>query len=129
VLAALLLARVAREKSGLLQRRAGVRIQRDERSRDAEPDRAGLAADPAAVERRLDVVDLFGLRQPQRLLGDDLMGEDREIGREGATVDRDLAGAVAHPNARDRFFATAGRLDQGLGQIVSFELGVRRWYA
>ena len=36
-------------------------------------------ADAAAVERRVDVVDLFGLGEAQRLLGDDLVGEDREV--------------------------------------------------
>ena len=53
-----------------------------ERPGDAEPDRTGLAAHAAAVERRVDVVDLFGLREPQRLLGDDLVREDREVRRE-----------------------------------------------
>ena len=48
----------------------GVGVERDERAGDAEPDRAGLAAHAAAVERRVDVVDLFGLREPQRLLRD-----------------------------------------------------------
>ena len=82
VLAALLLARVAREQPGLLQRGPRVGVERDQRTGDAEPDRAGLAADAAAVERRVDVVDLFGLREPQRLLGDDLVREDREVRRE-----------------------------------------------
>ena len=41
--------------------------------------RAGLAADAAAVERRVDVVDLFGLREPQRLRRDHLVREDREV--------------------------------------------------
>ena len=62
--------------------RPRVGVERDERAGDAEPDRAGLAAHAAAVERRVDVVDLFGLREPQRLLGDDLVREDREVRRE-----------------------------------------------
>ena len=53
--------------------RPGLGVERDERPGDAEPDGAGLAADAAAVERRVDVVDLFGLREPQRLLGDHLV--------------------------------------------------------
>ena len=45
-------------------------VERDERAGDAEAERAGLAAHAAAVERRVDVVDLVGLREPQRLLRD-----------------------------------------------------------
>jgi len=40
---------------------ARVGIQRDERAGDSEPDRTRLTAHAAAVERRVDVVDLFGL--------------------------------------------------------------------
>src|SRR6476620_10667442 len=76
VLAPLLLARVTREETGLLERRAGFGVERDERARDSEPDRSGLTADPTTAERRIDVVDLFGLRDAQRLLGDDLVRED-----------------------------------------------------
>ena len=94
-----------------------------ERAGDAEADRAGLAAHAAAVEGRVDVVDLFGLREPQRLLGDHLVREDREVRRERAPVHQDLAGAVAQPHAGDRFLAATGRLDQGLGQEPSFERG------
>ena len=61
-----------------------VGVEGDERPGDAEADRAGLAAHAAAVERRVDVVDLFGLREPQRLLGDDLVREDREVLRRTA---------------------------------------------
>ena len=60
----------------------GVGIERDQRAGDAEADGAGLAAHAAAAERGVDVVDLFGLREPQRLLGDDLVREDREVRRE-----------------------------------------------
>ena len=103
-------------KPGLLQHRPRVGVERDQRPGDAEPDRAGLAAHAAAVERRVDVVDLFGLREPQRLLGDDLVREDREVRLELAPVDQDLPAAVPDPHAGDRFLATTGRLDQRLGQ-------------
>ena len=81
---------------------------------------AGLAAHAAAVEGGLDVVDLFGLREPQRLLGDHLVGEDREVRRERTPVDGDLAGAVAHAHARNRFLTATGRLNERLGQGASF---------
>src|SRR4051812_36734727 len=120
VLATLLLARVACEQAGLLQHRPGVGIERDERAGDSEPDRTRLAAHAATVEGRVDVVDLFGLREPQRLLGDDLVREDREVRLERAAVHEDLPAAVPDPHAGDRFLATTGRLDQRLGQVKSF---------
>ena len=91
-----------------------------ERASDAEADRTGLAADATPVERGLDVVDLFGLREPERLLRDHLVREDREVRHERATVHGDLAGAVAHSHPRDGLLAPTGRLDQGLGQVSSF---------
>ena len=42
-------------------------VERDERPGDAEAQRAGLAAHAAAVERGVDVVDVGGLREAQRL--------------------------------------------------------------
>src|SRR4029077_18146759 len=77
--------------------------------------RSGLATDATAAEGRIDVVDLLGLRDAQRLLGHDLVREDREVGLELATVDRDHSGARPQPHARDRVFAPTGGLDEGLG--------------
>ena len=103
----------------------GVGVERDERAGDAETDRAGLAAHAAAVERGVDVVDLFGLREPQRLLRDDLVREDREVRRERAAVHDDLAGARAQPHPRDRLLAAAGGLDEGLAHEWSFVHAMR----
>src|SRR5204862_3765819 len=110
VLAPLLLTSVTREEAGLLQRRPGLGIERDESARDAESDRTGLPAHPAAAERGVDVVDLFGLGDAQRLLGDDLMREDREVLLELTAVDRDHARAGPQPYARDGVLAPAGGL-------------------
>src|SRR4029079_16966969 len=55
------------------------------------------------------------LRQPQRLLRDDLVRQDREVRGEGATVDHDLAGAGTQAHACDRLLAATGGLDEGLG--------------
>src|SRR3954468_19097959 len=50
VLLAFLDPRVTGEEAGLLQRRAVVRVVRDERPGDAEAQRAGLAGDAAATQ-------------------------------------------------------------------------------
>src|SRR5262245_44558117 len=86
VLAALLLARVAHEQPSLLQHRAGIAVERHERTGDTQPDRTGLTANTATRERGVDVVHLFGLRQAQRFFRDDLVREDREVLLELATV-------------------------------------------
>src|SRR5262249_17797117 len=67
VLAAFLLARVAREQPRLLERGPQLVVEPHERPGDAEAQRAGLAADPTTGDRRVDVVDVGGLSDAQRL--------------------------------------------------------------
>ena len=67
VLLRLLLARVAGEEAGLLERGPQLGVELDEGTGDAEAQRAGLAGDAATVERGVDVVGLGGLGEPQRL--------------------------------------------------------------
>src|SRR5262245_33857775 len=55
VLLALLLARVAGQEPGALQDAALLRIERDERARDAVAHRLGLRGVPATLHRRPDV--------------------------------------------------------------------------
>ena len=54
-------------------------IELDERPGDAHAQRAGLAGDAAAVDRGVDVVDLVGAREPQRLGDDHALGRRREV--------------------------------------------------
>src|SRR4051794_30254731 len=88
VLAPFLLTCVAREQARLLERCAGVAIERNERASDAERRGAGLAGDPTADDRRIDVVDLFGLGEPQWLLCDHAVREHAEEAVEVAAVHR-----------------------------------------
>src|SRR5262245_50887083 len=118
VLAALLLPRVAHEQPGLLEGRTQLVVEGHERARDAETQRAGLAAHAAAVERRVDVVHVGRLGEAQRLGGDDLVRERREVPLEVASVDLDDAGAGTQPDTRDRLLAPPGRLDEGLGHAL-----------
>src|SRR5262245_52914265 len=119
VLAALLLARVTFEQAGLLQDGSRVGVERRECARDAEPDGTCLTADTTTVERCVDVVDLLGLCQAERLLRDDLVREDREVRRERTPVDDDLAGTRPQAHAGDSLLAPSGRLDEGLGHELS----------
>src|SRR4029453_2945518 len=86
----------------------------DERPGDSEAQRTGLAAHAATVERSLDVVHVGSLGEAQRLRGDDLVREDREVPLELAAVDLDDAGAGPQPHARNGLLAPAGGLDEGL---------------
>jgi hypothetical protein len=61
VLLAFLDPRVARQEAFLLQPRPQLEVVLDQRARDAEPQRAGLAGDAAAGDRREDVELVGGL--------------------------------------------------------------------
>ena len=103
VLAALLLARVPREQAGLLQRRPRLGVERHERPGDAERERAGLAADAAAADRGVDVVDVGGLGEAQRLGRADAVRGDVEV---AARSSRPLITTLPVPG-RSRTRATA----------------------
>src|SRR5215213_10231686 len=67
VLLALLHPRVAGQEPGLLQVGAGLRIELHEGAGDAHAQGTGLAGHATTVDRGVDVVDLFGAGEPQRL--------------------------------------------------------------
>ena len=68
-LLALDLACITREEALALEDDAELRIGLDERPRDAVADRAGLAADPAAVDADAEIVRALGACRLQRLQG------------------------------------------------------------
>src|SRR6202035_850063 len=115
VLLGLLLPRVAREQSRLLERGAQLGVELDEGPCDPEAHRAGLARDAAAVDRRVDVVSLGEAAQPQGLNDDHAVRRGREVLVEGSVVHRDHARARTEADARDRLLATSGALGQWLG--------------
>src|SRR5437773_7210638 len=79
VLAPFLLARIAREKPGLLEDAAQLRVEIGKRPGDAVAQRARLAADAAAFDLRQDVVATFGLREPERLGDHHAVRDAREV--------------------------------------------------
>src|SRR5262249_32710740 len=108
VLLALLDARVARQEAFLLQLRPQLEVVLHERARDPEAQRAGLARDAAAGDRRQDVELVAGLGDGQRPLD---LGAKR-FGGEGLldrlVIDGQNARARPQEHARRRRFATAG---------------------
>src|SRR5262245_37754820 len=123
VLLALLLARVTRQESGLLERRPQFGVELVERPGDPHAQRPGLAARATTVEVGLDVVHLVGAGDPQGLTGDHPLGRDREVVLERPPVDRDLAGAGAEPDAGHGLLAATGCLGERLGHVFPLCLG------
>src|SRR5438270_13230146 len=131
VLAALLRARVARQEAFLLQVAAKRGVGFDQRARDSVPHSAGLAADPAAVDRRNNVVAIDGARQAQRFGHDHLERRPGEVIFERAAVQREAARPRDDPHARNGLLATSGRANgltqcchQRLSSLVSYDLGL-----
>src|SRR5262249_10944871 len=116
VLAPLLLTRVTREQPRLLERRPHLLVESYERTRDPEPERAGLAAHTPAIDAGVDVVHVGRLRDPQRFGGQLAVRRDGEVALDRAAVDHDLSRARAQPDARDGFLAPSRGLDERLGQ-------------
>src|SRR5690606_30853744 len=81
-----------------------------------------LRGDPAAAHRRGHVVLALGLDDLEGLLDDHPQRLAREVVRELAAVDRDLALAGLQEDARDRVLALAGAVrtavDRRLGHRV-----------
>src|SRR5947209_847369 len=117
VLLALLLAGVAREKAGPLQRDPHLGVEIDEGTGDAEAEGTRLPGHAAAIDRGVDVVDLVGRRGHQGLAQHHAMGLGGEVVLDGSAVDHDLAGAGADADAGHGLLAAAGRLDEGLGHV------------
>src|SRR5262249_53902925 len=78
------------EEAGLLERRAVVGLVRDQRARDAQPQRTGLAGDAATAQVGDDVERLRLLGGHHRLLDELLVHLAREVGLEVTPVAGDL---------------------------------------
>src|SRR5215207_9358545 len=109
-LLALLDARVARQESGLLERRAvGFLVDLVERTGDAEAQRAGLTRHAATGDASDDVEAVLQSRLGEGLLGDLLVQLVGEVLLERLAVDGPHAGARNDADARDGFLATPRR--------------------
>src|SRR5205085_1763258 len=101
-LAALLDTRVAGEEATALEVAAKLGVDLGESPGDAVADRAGLAADAAAVDAHADVDVALVAGDGERLLDHRLVQGPREEFLEAALVDRDLAFARQDGDAGDR---------------------------
>src|SRR5215471_13593777 len=110
VLLALLGARVTRDESGFLERRAELAVDFAERAGDAVLDGIGLAGEAAATDVDVHVVTAAGLGQLERLHDDHAGGRAAEVIVHRTIVDRDLARPLGHPHARDGVLAPPRRV-------------------
>src|SRR6202012_1840927 len=100
VLLRFLLAGVAGEETGALQRATQFGVDLAQAAGDAEAHGAGLARDPAAVDRGVDVIGLGGVRHPERLGDEHAVGGGREVALDRELVHPDGALAPAGADAR-----------------------------
>src|SRR5262245_56846553 len=107
VLLALLDARVRRQETILLQLLPQLRVELHERPRDAEPHRASLSVDAAAVDGCQDVELVARLRQEQRPPHLRTQRIGREVFIELPMVDGNGSLAGAKEDASGRCLATA----------------------
>src|SRR5918912_3769156 len=105
VLLAFFDARVARDEPRMLQGRAQVGVEFDERARDAVADRAGLACWPASIHVDENVKLVRRLGQLQRLADNHAQRLVRKILLEGFAIDLDFARARPQIDARRRSLA------------------------
>src|SRR5262249_34827669 len=108
VLLALLDPRIARQEAFFLQLRPELHVVLHERARDAEAQRAGLAGDPAAGDRREDVELLARFGDGQRTLDLGAKSFGGEGLLDGFAVDRHDARAGPEKHASRRCLATPG---------------------
>src|SRR5689334_2680919 len=107
-LLALDLAVVAGQEPLALQLGAQVLVDADQRTRDAVPQRAGLAGDAAAVDPGAHVVGRVGAGQLQGRRRDRAQRLAGEVLLDRLAVDRDGAGAGNEHDPRHRRLALAG---------------------
>src|SRR5215218_8067055 len=112
-LAALLDAGVTGEEAPALEIAAKLGVDLGQRPGDPVTDRAGLAADPTAVDADADVNVALVAGDDERLLGHRLVQGPRKELLDAALVDFDLAVARHHSDASDRALAFAGGEEAG----------------
>src|SRR4051794_3628690 len=108
-------ARVTGQEAGLLEGRAVIGVDLDERTGDRETQRARLARNAATVQVGEDVERIRLLDQDQRVLDELLVHLVREVLLEGAAVELELTGARHDAHADDGFLAAADRLGVAAG--------------
>src|SRR5690242_7848828 len=126
VLLALDGARVAGQEPGLLDDRAQARLVAGQRLGDAVLHCAGLAREPAADDRRNDVILTLALGNAERLVDDQAKRGPGKIDLLLAAVNDDLARPRLQPNARDGVLAAAGRVRAA--ELVELLLAQRRGF-
>ena len=106
VLLALMLARIAGEKTGFLQLRPQLPIEFDQGTGNAQPDRVGLTGNTTAVGENQNI-ELVGHLSDEKSLADrDAPGFGRKIFIQRTTVNCDVALAGTEEYAGDRGLAT-----------------------
>src|SRR5690606_34502872 len=110
-------AAVAGQESRGLQGRTQRGLVELQRLRDAVLDRAGLARETTAGNRRHDVELAFDIGDLERLAQDHLQHGAREVGGHFLAVDGDLARTGLDPDAGNRVLALAGGV--GTAQLVA----------
>src|SRR3990170_3443323 len=115
VLLALLHPRVAGEEAGLAKGQAAFRIELEESTGEAVPDRAGLTRDPATLDLDDRVELALGSGDPERQADICLVDRVSEVLDERASVHDDLTLARQEPDASDRGLASAGAGVEGRG--------------
>src|SRR5580704_4911732 len=111
-------AAVAGEEPAMLQRRAQSRLVEHQRPADAVAHRAGLARQPAALDRGPDIELAHPVGDEKRLVDQHAQHRPSEIDRAVAAVDLDLAVARPDPYSGDRVLALAG----GVGAALLIDL-------
>src|SRR5665213_593559 len=126
VLLGLLLTRVTREQSGLLERGTNTFVELQQRTRDTESQGASLTGDAASFDGGVDVVGLLRVDETKWLHHHLAVRRGGEVVVECTRVDRDRAGARTKTNARDGLFAAAGGLGKRDGHDYSLTAANRR---
>ena len=87
---------------------------------------AGLTGNTASVDGAVDVVDLIGVRETQRLTEDHAVGRGGEVLRDRTTVDSDGAGSGTEADTCDCTLAATGRLSKWLRHVGSSVTAAQR---
>jgi hypothetical protein len=108
VLLALVLTRIARKKTCLLERAAQFGVEFDECASDTEANRPSLTRDTAAVSKNQYVETIRHFDRAQSLQNRDPSRFGREIILEGAAIDGDLSRSRPQEHARNASLTAPG---------------------